>query len=491
MTRRQIAVLVVWLWAAEASVAPVKGRAQTAPAAVTRAASQPAGITPSQGSPAAAAVPNTLQVAALNYVQYPSLNPVSALTLTVGEPGTNIYDIVHDRVGKTTWSCASPQFYKVAVVDSSLKIVHRVTVTAVRLIGFGPDGSRYTTCDGKGHPTRLDLILGSQINTGDLVQVFVYDEAAQTKLLITSNGKLAISTSPVVAVTATPQAAPGEALNNGKKRTVGQLNFAFADTNLVHKSPVNVYARSTDLLSTDGKDTKSSVAVTAGAQYGVFHSWYSPVSLAQTLQGHQSAKNLSAVTSLGFNTLPPWRWTSSFLTNSIILAPLPPEPSVANLYTHRFEQLASAKTPLLAVNDYSLNGSFSWSTISFPFTCRLLFWDRSGARRSAAAAKTAAADTKAAAAAQTPTCLGTEIDLGGWYLPLDVTKHGTRKAEGYGDVSILVPLSDFSVASKELTYVTKTDPTKFQLRIKYTDAINPSNNYARTRGWTFGIEALK
>jgi hypothetical protein len=39
--------------------------------------------------------------------------------------------------------------------------------------------------------------------------------------------------------------------------------------------------------------------------------------------------------------------------------------------------------------------------------------------------------------------------------------------------------------------VTKTDPTKFQVRIKYTDAVNPANNYARTSGWSFGIEALK
>jgi hypothetical protein len=446
---------------------------------------------------AVAVVPSTLQVAAINYVQYPSLNPVSAITLTVGVPGTDIYDILRDRAGKSTWSCASPQFYKVAVVDSSLKILHAVTVTAVRLIGFDPNGVRYTTCDGRGHPTRLDLIVGSQINTGDMVQVFVYDDTAQKTLLIRSNGKLAITASPAVGFTATPQAAPGEALNNGKTRTVGQLNVAFADTNLVHNSPVNLYAKSTDLLSTDGKDSKSAVAVTGGAQYGLFHGWYSPIDLEQSLQGNQTAKNLSTVTSLGFNTLPPWRWTRSFLTNSFILAPLPPEPSIANLYTHRFEQLVTAKTPMLAVNDYSLNGTFSWSTISFPFTCKLLFWERSGSQKAAANGVSADAGTagtsgaKAAAAPQTPTCLGTELDLGGWYLPLNRTSHGTQKVEGYGDISILIPLADFSVASKELTYVTKTDPTKFQVRIKYTDAVNQANNYARTRGWTFGIEALK
>ena len=67
----------------------------------------------------------------------------------------------------------------------------------------------------------------------------------------------------------------------------------------------------------------------------------------------------------------------------------------------------------------------------------------------------------------------------------------SKRAEGYGDISILIPLSDFSVASKELTYVTAKDPTKFQVRIKYADSVNAANNYARTKQWTFGIEALK
>jgi hypothetical protein len=140
---------------------------------------------------------------------------------------------------------------------------------------------------------------------------------------------------------------------------------------------------------------------------------------------------------------------------------------------------------MLSVNDFSLNPSLSWSTISFPFTCRLLFWEKTPQ------APPASANAAAATSTQSSTCLGAELDLGLWFLPLDLTSTGSKRAEGYGDVSILVPLADFSVASKELTYVTAKDPTKFQVRIKYSDAVNAANNYARSKQWTFGIEALK
>jgi hypothetical protein len=89
-------------------------------------------------------------------------------------------------------------------------------------------------------------------------------------------------------------------------------------------------------------------------------------------------------------------------------------------------------------------------------------------------------------------------------------KHFSRPAEGgsfsdiqpllaapmdfacYGDVSILVPLSDMAFASSFLTYATKgQNPAKFQVRIKYSDSVNAANNYARAKQWTFGIEASK
>jgi hypothetical protein len=525
VTIRQIASILLLLPSvAIASAQTAPAPAAVAPAATTVAASpaQTTAATPNTpvtGVPAedgaAPAAPvdksspkNDLIIAAIYYIPYPALNPVTAITVTVGKPNTTIYDIIFGRVGNPKWSCALPQFYKVTVVDSSLKELRQLPINSVHLIGFNPvTHVPLTNCDGNGHPTRLDLILGTQPHVGDLIKVSVLDVDLKT-VLVTSDGKLAVSATNIPTFTATPQSAPGEALNNGKTRTVGQLSIAFADPVLVPKSPLNLYAKSTDLLSTDGKDTKSAVALTIGAQRGLLPHWYSPIDLEQTLQGNQTAKNLSTVTSLGFNTLPPWNWASKVLNNGFILAPLPPEPSIANLYTHRFEQLVTAKTPLLAVNDYTLNGSFSWDTISFPFTCKLLFWQNpslppkgatSDELASGATGVSKQTDAKVAtvttpAALPTPAstnCLGLELDLGGWYLPLDLTTKGTQKAEGYGDISILIPLSDFSIAAQQLNYITKGNSTKFQVRIKYTDAVNQSNNYARTRGWTFGIEALK
>ena len=134
--------------------------------------------------------PTDLRVTATNYVQYPSLSPVTAISMHIGDFGTHIYDIIQSKVDSTDWNCASPEFYKVVVVDSSLKALRQLRVTAVRLIGNDPKGVRYTHCEGNGHPAIVDLILGSQVNSGDLIQVFVYDDTAQTKLLISSDGKL-------------------------------------------------------------------------------------------------------------------------------------------------------------------------------------------------------------------------------------------------------------------------------------------------------------
>jgi hypothetical protein len=435
-----------------------------------------------------------------HYVKYPTLVPSTAIVLTIGPSGTSLFDTFNGLVRTSGWKCTSPKFYKAAVLDKSGgKEIHQLKIS-VELDGNSPSGAPYIDCDGKGHPNNIYIVLQTQPKVGDFVQLTVFGVDGKTEVL-KSDGTLSMTATDIPTLSVVPQAAPGEALNNGATRTVGQLSIAFADMNLAPRSPVNVYAKTTDLLSTDGKDSKSALALTGGLQRGVFPGWYSPISLEQTLQGNQTAKNLSTVTSLNFNTLPPWRWSSGGLNNHVISAPLPPEPTIANLYTHRFEQLVTKKTPQLAVNDYSLNGSFAWDTISFPFTCRLLFWEKStktptpaingsGLDSTNPKIPPVAAPATLAAPAST-NCLGAEIDLGGWYLPLDLTTRGTQKFEGYGDVSILIPLSDFSVASSELLAVTKTDPTKFQVRIKWTDAVNAANGYARTRGWTFGLEAIK
>jgi hypothetical protein len=465
-----------------------------------------------------ATAPNDLPVTIEQQVLYPSLKTLTTIELTVGTPNSEVKAIVAARANNPNWNCAWPQMYKVEVVkanpdktappDKAYTVIKNLTLASVYLGDDTSTNVPYTHCDAKGRPTSIDLRLATQPHAGDLIRVSILDADRTTVLIANDPSKLTVAATDIPTFTATPQAAPGEALNNGTTRTVGQLAIAFADPLLFPAAPLNVYAKSTDLLSTDGKDSKSAIALTLGAQHGLTPGWYSPVALEQTLQGNQTAKNLSAVTSLGFDALPPqpvWNALSKGLVNRVVLAPLPPEFTVANLYTHRFRQLVTAKTPLLAANDYSLNGAFSWDTISFPFTCKLLFWEKPapaptspneatglGTGGPAPGATVNPATTPAALPApSTSNCLGLEVDLGGWYLPLDHTARGTQKAEGYGDFSLLIPLSDFSFAAQQLNVITKGDSTKFQVRVKYTDAVNQANNYARTRAWTFGIEAIK
>jgi hypothetical protein len=183
---------------------------------------------------------------------------------------------------------------------------------------------------------------------------------------------------------------------------------------------------------------------------------------------------LSAITSLGLTTLAPWFWTRTILNNRWLQAPSPPEFTVNSDYTRRINQNITAKTTLLAENDFDLNPSVTFKPIFlFPAACRwvhkqLNVTDQTNSNRY---------------------CLGLETDLGMWYLPLNKTKEGSERAEGYGDISFLVPLSD--IPFKFLGALISNNSANTQIRIKYADSVNSANNYARARQWTFGLEVMK
>jgi hypothetical protein len=417
----------------------------------------------------------TLNVSAESYTRYPSLQPLNAIRLLVADAQSGTFDAVKKAITDLKWDCTSVKFYKVEVVDKSQKPLREVVIVGVRPNEDDPatPGERYKSCNVTGHPASLNLILGSQIDTNDLIRVTLYADSTQTTILAQSNGQLSFSSVKQFTFTATPQSATSEALTNGKSRDVGQLSVALAETNLIPSSPINVYAKSTDLFSTDGKDAKSSFAGTFGAQRGVFPNWYAPLHLEETIQGNQTATNLSAVTSLGITTLFPWSHSKPVFNNSVISAPLPPDLNLSTQYTHRIEQLVTSKTPLLSKDDYSLNSYLSWSSITFPATCKLFTWLNKSQTTGGGY------------------CVGVAIDLGLWYLPFDLTTKKSQRVEGYGDASILIPLAGFSFASKVFPYITSSDPTKVQIQIKYSDSVNAANNYARTKGWSYGLQVLK
>lgn len=432
---------------------------------------------------AAPAAPPVLKVEEHPVIRYPSLEPMEEIYVYFND-SIPITDAVNSAAHNPNWNCLSPAFYRV-VETSPKNTTKKIGVRDVFAAGFDPTTNKlFTRCDGAGDPGGVSLILSSSAPSTDKIQVTLYSDQAQTKVLAQSDGTLKLSSSSWFTSSGTLQSAPGEALTNGKTRDVGQMTLALADTNLLRNSPVNLYMKSTDLLSTDEKDNKSAFLVTLGGQFDWLARVYSPIQIEERVQGNQVATNLSAVSSLSLSMLTPWSRSAPVFNNKVIGAPLAPALALAGLYTHRINQLVAAKSPLLAVEDFSLNPSLTWSSISIPVSCKVFAWlDGIGSSSAKAAAKPATPPTKY--------CVGSTVDLGGWYLPLDHTKAGSQQFEGYGDASILLPLAGFSRFSMLFPYLTAGDAAKTQIQIKYSDSVNAANNYARTRGWTFGFQASK
>jgi len=411
-----------------------------------------------------------LLVSGKGVVRYPSLEPIVTIDMLLA----GIFDVVKQAIKNSPWNCTSAKFYSVEIVDKGKSIGNVPIIDAIAQGNDPTTGKRFTQCDAYGNneavPSTVSLAIAPRVPANAKLRVTLFGDAEHKVILAQSDGSLTLTSAENITFTATPQSAPGEALNNGQKRDVGQLSVSFAHADLMANRLLNLYAKSSDIFSTDSKDSKSAFSALLGIRRGLFRSWYTPWQLEQSVQGNQTASNLSTVTNLGLTTLLPWKWSRPVFNNQVIAAPLPPDITISNQYTHRINQLVSQKTPLLAVNDYSLNPSLNWSSITLPASCKVLGWLNR---------------------ANTPYCIGTELNLGMWYLPLNLTKRGTQRAEGYGDISILAPLAGFNFASAIFPYVISSDATKVQIRVKYSDSVNSANNYARTRVWTYGLEVLK
>jgi hypothetical protein len=372
-----------------------------------------------------------------------------------------VSDIV-DQAIQAGWDCSKTQSYRVDVQGSSAPL-------AVALVRIDPPT---TSCADK--PDTF-LVIRRRINKTDKVVVSLAN--LPKGMALESDPEQFNSTLPNFGLTATPQSAPGEALTTGAKRDVGQLNVAITAPDLVPAfRHVALYAKSADLFSTDERDSKSAFSGVVGVTHGVLSNWYSPFHFEENIQGNQNATSLSAVSSLGLTTLMPWHWTAKILNNCCVDIPSPPEFTLDASYTRRISQNVTAKTPRLEQNDFDINPSVTLAPIFIaPSWCNDLH-NRDKKR----------GDPPSTSRQY---CLSLETDLGMWYLPLDMTKLGSQRAEGYGDVSFLVPLSD--IPFKFLGALISNNSTNSQIRIKYADSVNAANNYARTRQWTFGIEVMK
>jgi hypothetical protein len=401
----------------------------------------------------------TLPVDLLSYSEYPSMVPVIAFRVHLSG-NFQVADIV-DKAIQAGWDCSKLSSYRVSIQGSN-------EVLPIAQIRREP----VSNCTDSLKPDVL-LIIQRHVSTSDKIIVSLQNLPGGIKLQSTP-GQFKTNP-PGFGLTLTPQAAPGESLTNGAKRDVGQVSVAMTAPDIARPlTDFAIYAKSADLFSTDERDSKSAFSGVLGITRGLLNTWYSPVHLEENIEGNQNATSLSAITSLGLTTLAPWFWTRTILNNRWLQAPSPPEFTVNSDYTRRINQNITAKTTLLAENDFDLNPSVTFKPIFlFPAACRwvhkqLNVTDQTNSNRY---------------------CLGLETDLGMWYLPLNKTKEGSERAEGYGDISFLVPLSD--IPFKFLGALISNNSANTQIRIKYADSVNSANNYARARQWTFGLEVMK
>lgn len=432
----------------------------------------PAAVFPATAQQSATTTAPRLSV--LSYTAYPSMTPILAVRVQLSQT-TQMKELIDQAIAdkKQPWNCADTSSYVVTDTPADTTAPsHAVPIQSLRR------EPNYDCAVGIQEPAIILVLNSHSIAAGDKLTVSL----AKLPAPLTASPSAAVAVpkpSNSFALTITPQAAPNEALTTGSKRDVGQLSIAYTEPDIApHFALGAVYLTSNDLFSTDERDSKSAFAGTVGIKRGLARNWYLPLSLQETIQGNQVASNLGSVTSLNFASILPWSWNKTFLYNGAIQAPNPPEVTIAAAYTARIHQNVTEATPLLASNDFTLNPSATFSPIYLlPSACRWL------------QGKLGKED--AAAVKSKQYCLGLQTDVGMWYLPLDLTKSQSQRAEGYGDVSILIPLSDIPFVSKSLSSLITGNTSNNQLRIKYSDSINAANNYARTRQWTYGFEVIK
>jgi hypothetical protein len=277
-------------------------------------------------------------------------------------------------------------------------------------------------------------------------------------------------------LTVSAQTVNNETLNDKTVYKKAVYQFPISSTlPLVTNNRGGVFVETKDLFSTNERDSKSVFMGGTGYQVGLLNRWTVPLRFEQEITGNQVATNLSAVTTTQLSTTLPWRdaLTPGITHPETSASDLPafdqsPGVTVGFPYTHRFRQLVASGSKPLPVDDFAINSAIALSHE------RLIEFGAYKARQSN---KVPSFSTQ------------WEANLGVYFLPLQTTTTGSRRAEGSGDISILIPISDFQVFPG-ITLDEQTQVNQMQLRIKWQDTVSATNNYVRTRGWTFGLEVI-
>jgi hypothetical protein len=373
------------------------------------------------------------------------------------------------------WRCDDVNNYTVESKVGAGK-THRVNIAAVWL---------NLKCD-KDHPQSpptVTLVLGEMV---DLRATYTVTVSVDSVTAVASGLKFAAAApSPTVPPTGprvfsfNAAAVSNEPLTNGAYKSLQQFTAAYADPSFVQfGQQSSIYLNSNNLFSTNERDQKSSFAVAVGYQHGLFSGFYLPFKIEQSVTGNQVATSLSAVTTASLSAELPWSGTGKVLNNNFISVPVSPELSLNFPYTHRFNQVVKSGGTPLETNDFSIVPAAAFAHNRFlPGVChKYQSW-------------LVGLGTPAATKGSDQFCLGFEADFGLYYLPRDLTSKGNQRVEGYGDFSFLVPLTDFQFPF--IPDALSAQALQTQLRIKYEDSVSATNNYARTKKWSFGVELIK
>jgi hypothetical protein len=414
---------------------------------------------------------------------YPSFQKVTAIISVQfgGNPfamDQSGYTLEHDLESSISkgWNCFSTKNYKVTFTEPGSKTDHQVELDHVT----GPP------CDKDRGIQLVQLYLADRANITskysykvDVLNVTNKSDQSVTISSISASTDASAKFGPKeipTVVSMTPQSVPNEPLSDGTYKGVEQLALSAVVPLENLRAPVEGavwYLNSTDIISSNERDKKS--AFSGGFGYeAAFGRWYAPFKLEEDIQGNQIATNLSSVTSANLSTEFKWDGTSALLQNWLFQIPLSPTLTISLPYTHRINQYVTGKAKPLPVNDFAVNPSLAMAhaTLLKGVCDKYQRWANPGAKPNSA-----------------QLCLGLEADWGLWYLPLEDTSRGSQRAEGYGDVSFLIPVTDFQ---RPLSFVDfGKDALQSQFRIEYSDSVSAANNYARTKKWSFGVELIK
>jgi hypothetical protein len=255
-----------------------------------------------------------------------------------------------------------------------------------------------------------------------------------------------------------------------------------------------VFAETKDTFSTNERDSKSAFMGGVGIQVGLMRRWTVPFKVEEQATGNQVATNLAAVTNAQVSTTLPWTaWLTPGATTPYPTSTEPghlawhdlpawnnaPTLTIAFPYTHRVNQVVAPGSKALPVEDWAINPAMALTSE------RLLeIWHPKDPTSRPNQNPPVYYDPWYRVA---PFTFNWEADWGMYFLPLQKTAKGTDRAEGTGDVSILIPISDFAqIPGLSLDQTSQIN--QMQLRIKWQDSVNATNNYVRTKGWTFGLE---